>query len=44
MQMENVAAFLAACAELGVWPEDSFQTTDLYESRSWGRCCSASAC
>ena len=37
VQMENVAAFLAACAELGVRPEDSFQTTDLYESRQLGQ-------
>ena len=32
-QMENVAHYIDACAQLGVPAQDLFQTVDLYEGR-----------
>ena len=35
-QMENVAAYLKACVELGVRPFEMFQTVDLFENKNFG--------
>ena len=34
MQMENIAAYLAACLKLGQRPQESFQTIDLFEAQN----------